>query len=192
MAVESKMLELGTRAPDFALTDTVRGETVKLVDFDAAGALVVVFVSNHCPYVKHIQEGLAAFGRDYRDKDVAIVAIGPNDPVAYPEDDPEELGRVARHLGYAFPVLFDESQDVAAAYAAACTPDFFVFGPDRGLVYRGRFGPSRPNSGIPVTGEELRAAVDAVLAGEPVAAEQYPSIGCSIKWKPENAPVGFA
>jgi peroxiredoxin len=192
MAVESKMLELGTQAPDFALTNTVTGETMKLVDFSDARALVVVFVSNHCPYVKHIQKGLAAFGSDLADTGAAIVAIGSNDPVGYPEDSPEELGRVARRLGYAFPVLFDEYQEVAKAYSAACTPDFFVFGPDRRLVYRGRFGPSRPNSSLPVTGEDLRAAVDAVLAGDSVAADQYPSIGCSIKWKPGNAPVGFA
>lgn len=191
MAVESTMLALGTEAPDFALDDTVTGDTVKLVDFADAKALVVAFICNHCPYVKHIQQGLVEFGRDYKDTDAAIVAISSNDPEAYPDDAPEELGRVAQELGYEFPVLFDDTQDVAKAYTAACTPDFFLFGPDRTLVYRGRFGPSRPNSGIPVTGEDLRAAVDAVLAGEPVSDEQYPSMGCSIKWKPGNTPVAF-
>lgn len=191
MAVESHMLALGTEAPDFALTDTVSGETVKLVDFAGSPALVVAFICNHCPYVKHIQRGLVDLGRDYRDSDAAIVAISSNDPDAYPEDTPEELGRVAGELGYEFPVLFDETQEVARAYAAACTPDFYVFGPDRTLAYRGRFDPSRPNSGIPVTGEDLRAAIDDVLAGRDVSGEQYPSMGCSIKWRPGNQPVAF-
>jgi peroxiredoxin len=191
MAVESHMLELGTRAPDFALTDTVTGETVKLVDLADATAVVVFFTSNHCPYVQHVHQGLVSLGRDYARPDTAIVAIGSNDPVGYPDDSPEELGRVATELGFNFPVLFDDTQEVARAYGAACTPDFFVFGPDRTLVYRGRLDPSRPNSGLPVTGVELRAAIDAVLAGGPVAPEQYPSIGCSIKWKPDNEPVAF-
>ena len=191
MAVESTMLELGTQAPDFALPDTVTGETVRLADFAESKALVVVFVANHCPYVKHIQQGLVALGRDYENTGTAIVAIGSNDVVAYPEDAPEELGRVAQELGYTFPVLFDESQDTAGAYAAACTPDFFLFGPDMALVYRGRLDSSRPGSEVPVTGEDLRAAIDALLAGEPVAEVQYPSTGCSIKWKPGNVPVAF-
>ena len=191
MAVESIMLELGTQAPDFALPDTVTGETVTLMDFADAGALLVVFVANHCPYVKHIQQGLAALGRDYQNTGAAIVAVGSNDVVAYPEDAPEQLGRVAQEFGYAFPVLFDESQDTARAYSAACTPDFFLFGPDMKLVYRGRLDSSRPGSGVPVTGEDLRAAIDALLAGEPVAEMQYPSMGCSIKWKPGNVPVAF-
>ena len=188
MAVESTMLALGTRAPGFDLIDTVSGEQLELADVAGHKVLVVIFLCNHCPYVKHVQDGLVAFGNDYSGQDVAIVAIGSNDAVAYPDDGPEQLGAVAREFGYSFPVLFDEDQSVAKAYTAACTPDFFVFGPDRTLVYRGRFDESRPNSGVPVTGADLRAAVDAVLAGQPVAQTQYPSTGCSIKWKPGNEP----
>ncbi len=189
MAVESTMLQLGTPAPDFDLTDTVSGEPVKLADLAGPKALAVIFLCNHCPYVKHVQEGLVEFGNDYADRDVAIVGISSNDPVAYPEDTPEKLGAVARRLGYPFPVLFDETQEVAKAYSAACTPDFFLFGPDRTLVYRGRFDQSRPNSGVPVTGADLRAALDAVLSDEPVPADQFPSMGCSIKWRPGNEPA---
>jgi peroxiredoxin len=187
MAVESTMLPLGTPAPDFDLLDTVSGSHQTLADFDGS-ALVVIFLCNHCPYVKHDQAGLVEFGNDYADKGVSIVGIGSNDAVTYPDDGPEQLGAVAREFGYKFPVLFDETQEVAKAYTAACTPDFFVFGPDRTLVYRGRLDESRPNTDVPVTGRDLRAAVDAVLAGAPVAAEQYPSMGCSIKWKPGNEP----
>jgi peroxiredoxin len=188
MALESTMLPLGTPAPDFDLIDTVSGDQVKLADLTDAKALVVIFMCNHCPYVKHVQDGLVEFSRDYADLDVTIVGISSNDVVAYPEDAPEELGAVARKLGYGFPVLFDETQEVAKAYSAACTPDFFLFGPDRTLVYRGRFDESRPKSDVPVTGADLRAAVDAVLADEPVAGEQYPSMGCGIKWSPGNEP----
>lgn len=188
MAVESTMLPLGTPAPDFELMDTVSGNHMTLADF-AGKALVVVFLCNHCPYVKHIQDGLVEFGNDYADKDVSIVAIGSNDAITYPDDGPEQLGAVAREFGYAFPVLFDESQDVATAYTAACTPDFFVFGAIRTLAYRGRFDGSRPNTDVPVTGADLRAAVDAVISGEAVAGRQYPSLGCSIKWKPGNEPA---
>ncbi len=184
MALESTMLPLGTPAPDFDLIDTVSGDQVKLADRSDAKVLAVIFMCNHCPYVKHIQDGLVEFGNDYADRDVAIVGISSNDPVAYPEDTPEELGAVAERLGYRFPVLFDETQEVAKAYSAACTPDFFLFGPDRTLVYRGRFDESRPNSGVPVTGADLRAALDNVLADRPVSNEQYPSMGCSIKWAP--------
>jgi len=187
MAVESTMLPLGTRAPDFELTDTVSGDVVTL-DSLPGKAVVVMFLCNHCPYVKHIQHGLVEFGNDYADKDVSLVGIGSNDAVNYPDDSPDKLGAVAREYGYAFPVLFDETQEVATAYTAACTPDFFVFGSDRTLVYRGRFDESRPNSDVPVTGTDLRAAVDAVLEGEQVAETQYPSMGCSIKWKPGNEP----
>lgn len=189
MAVQSTMLPLGTSAPGFDLIDTVGGGRLTLADVSGPKALVVIFVCNHCPYVKHVQSGLAEFGRDYADEDVAIVAISSNDADAYPDDGPERLGEVAREVGYGFPVLFDESQEVAKAYTAACTPDFFVFGPDRTLAYRGRFDESRPGSGRPVTGADLRAAVDAVLSGRPVASEQIPSMGCSIKWKPGNAPA---
>jgi peroxiredoxin len=188
MAMESTMLALGTPAPDFDLPDTVSGERVKLAELAASKALVVIFLCNHCPYVKHVQQGLVAFGTDYAGGDVAIVAIGSNDAEAYPDDAPEQLGAVARQLGYPFPVLYDESQEVATAYTAACTPDFFVFGPGRELAYRGRFDASRPGSGNPVTGADLRAAVDAVLGDAPPLDDQLPSIGCSIKWRPGNEP----
>jgi peroxiredoxin len=189
MAVESTMLPLGTPAPDFDLVDTVSGDRRTLEGFAGEKALAVIFMCNHCPYVKHVQQGLVEFGNDYADRDVAIVAISSNDPAAYPDDAPDRLGAVARDLGYRFPVLFDDTQDVAKAYTAACTPDFFLFGPERTLVYRGRFDASRPGSGEPVTGADLRAAVDAVLDDRPVSDAQYPSMGCSIKWKPGNAPA---
>jgi peroxiredoxin len=188
MAVESTMLPLGTSAPDFDLFDSVSGDRMALADFADRKAMAVIFMCNHCPYVKHVQQGLVDLGNDYADRDAAIVAISSNDPVAYPDDAPDQLGAVARDLGYRFPVLFDETQQVAKAYTAACTPDFFVFGPDRTLVYRGRFDGSRPGSGDPVTGADLRAAVDAVLDDRPVPEAQYPSMGCSIKWKPGNEP----
>lgn len=189
MAVESTMLALGTHAPDFDLPDTVSGGRVRLADFDHMKALAVIFLCNHCPYVKHLQQGLVDFGNDYAGRDIAVVAIGSNDADNYPDDGPEQLGAESRRLGYAFPVLYDETQEVARAYTAACTPDFFLFGPDRGLVYRGRFDESRPDSGVPVTGTDLRAAVDTVLADKTVATPQYPSMGCSIKWKPGNEPA---
>jgi peroxiredoxin len=188
MAVESTMLALGTPAPDFELPNTIDGGQVTLAELAANRALVVIFLCNHCPYVKHIQPGLVAFGDDYADRDAAIVAISSNDVAVYPDDAPDQLGAVAQQLGYRFPVLYDETQEVAKAYTAACTPDFFVFGPDRALVYRGRFDSSRPGSGQPVTGADLRAAVDAVLAGDEVPGEQYASIGCAIKWRPGNEP----
>ncbi len=187
MALESTMLALGTAAPGFDLPDTVGGGQVSLDDLDSK-ALVVMFICNHCPYVKHIQAGLAAFGQDYGDADVDIIAISSNDVEKYPDDSPEQLGIVSRRLGYTFPVLFDESQNVAKAYTAVCTPDFFLFGPERTLVYRGRFDESRPNSGLPVTGGDLRNALDAVLNDEAATAEQFPSMGCGIKWKPGNEP----
>lgn len=186
--VSSTMLPLGTPAPDFDLTDTVSGGRVCLADLAGSRALVVIFMCNHCPYVVHVQDGLAAFSRDYRDSGVSIVGISANDAENYPEDSPERLGDVARRRGYGFPVLYDETQETAKAYTAVCTPDFFLFGPERTLVYRGRFDSSRPNSDTPVTGEDLRAAVDAVLAGRPAPDPQYPSMGCSIKWKPGNEP----
>ena len=183
MAVSSTMLALGTPAPDFELRDTVSGDTVTLSDFDGTAALLVMFICNHCPYVQHIRHGLAELGRDYTGKDVAIVAISANDPVAYPSDGPEAMAAEAAEIGYTFPYLFDETQDVARAYTAACTPDFFLFGPERTLVYRGQFDSSRPGQLEKVTGADVRAAVDAVLAGEAVSADQRPSIGCSIKWR---------
>jgi len=187
MALESTMLALGTPAPGFDLPDTISGRRVQLEELSGK-ALVVMFICNHCPYVKHVQAGLVSFGRDYADADVAIVAISSNDVDQYPDDSPEQLRIVSQELGYAFPVLFDETQEVAKAYTAACTPDFFLFDSDRTLVYRGRFDESRPNSGVPVTGADLRAALDAVLNDEPVPADQFPSMGCGIKWKPGNEP----
>ena len=187
-AEKSSMLALGTPAPDFDLIDTVSGDPVRLADLTDSKALLVVFLCNHCPYVVHIQQGLVDFANDYRGPEVTIVGISANDAETYPDDAPDRLGAIARERGYRFPVLFDETQEVAKAYTAACTPDFFLFGPDRTLVYRGRFDGSRPESGVPVTGEDLRAAVDAVLSERPAAERQYPSIGCSIKWKPGNEP----
>jgi peroxiredoxin len=189
MAVESFMLPLGSPAPDFDLVDTISGKTYTLDSFADNKALLVMFICNHCPYVKHVQHGLVELGADYEDADAAIVAISANDPADYPEDGPEELGATGRQLGYRFPLLFDESQDVARAYHAACTPDFFLFGPERRLVYRGRMDGSHPNSGIPVTGDEMRAAIDAVLDDRAVSETQYPSMGCSIKWRSGDEPV---
>lgn len=176
------MLALGTPAPDFDLPDP-SGRRYARDDFRDATGLLVMFLCNHCPYVKHIRDGLAAFGRDYRDRGLAIVAINSNDVVGYPEDRPEKMAEEARDAGYVFPYVFDETQEVAHAYEAACTPDFFLFGKDRRLVYRGQFDGSRPANDVPVTGVDLRAAADALLAGREPSAEQRPSLGCNIKWK---------
>lgn len=188
MAVTSTMLALGTAAPDFTLPDVTTGRTVQLTDLDGSAALLVMFLCRHCPYVTHVREGIAQLGHDYAGADIAMVAIGPNDPDAYPEDAPQSLAEEARTAGYTFPYLFDESQEVAKAYTAACTPDFFLFDADRRLVYRGQFDDSRPRNDVPVTGADLRAAIDAVLAGLSVAEEQRPSVGCSIKWRPGSEP----
>ncbi len=186
----STMTALGTSAPDFRLPDT-QGKLVARDDYRAAPGLLVMFICNHCPYVKHVRDALAAFGRDYQHKGLAIVAISSNDVANYPDDSPAKMAAEAREAGYTFPYLFDESQAVAKAYGAACTPDFFLFDGARKLVYRGQFDDSRPGSGIAVTGRDLRAACDAVLAGKSPAAEQRPSIGCNIKWKSGNAPSYF-
>lgn len=191
MAVTSTMLDLGTEAPEFSLPDSVSGEVVSLSDFSAKTAMLVMFICNHCPYVQHIREELARFAKDYADSDLGIIAISSNDIDQYPSDSPVAMKEEAETYGYTFPYLFDEDQSVAKSYTAMCTPDFFLFGPERKLVYRGRFDESRPDSGVPVTGKDLRAAVDAVLAGEEVAEDQHPSMGCSIKWKPGNAPAYF-
>lgn len=185
------MLPLGTVAPDFSLPDTVSGKTVSRADFTGAKALLVMFLCNHCPYVKHVRSELARLARDYRPRGVAIVGISSNDAAKYPADAPDLMAAEAKEAGYIFPYLFDETQAVAKAYRAACTPDFFLFGPDQKLVYRGQLDGSRPNSGVPVTGADLRAALDAVLAGNPQAETQRPSMGCNIKWKPGNAPDYF-
>jgi len=173
---ESTMLALGSTAPDFSLLN-VDGQTVSLRDFDSSSALVVMFICNHCPYVKHVADQLALLGRDYVAKNVGIVAISSNDVANYPADSPEQMVREAEERGYAFPYLYDEDQSVAHAYHAACTPDFFVFDADRKLTYRGQLDDSRPESGIPVTGEDLRAAIDATLAGTSVNEKQKPSLG---------------
>ena len=187
----STMLPWGTLAPDFRLPDAVSGRTVALGDFAKSPVLVVVFICNHCPYVKHIRAGLAAFARDYQAKDVGIVAINANDVADYPEDSPAKMKTEAKAAGYTFPYLFDETQAVAKAYRAACTPDLYVFERSRKLVYRGQFDDSRPGNGRPVTGADLRAACDAMLAGRAPAADQKPSIGCNIKWRPGNEPDYF-
>jgi len=186
----STMLALGSKAPDFRLPDT-EGKTVSLADFRDAPALLVIFLCNHCPYVKHVRHELAKLARDYQAKGVGAVGISANDVLSHPDDRPEMMAREKAEVGYTFPYLYDESQAVAKAYQAACTPDFYVF--DRGgtLVYRGQMDESRPGNGKPVTGKDLRAALDAVLAGQPVSPDQKPSIGCNIKWKPGNAPSYF-
>ena len=181
------MLALGTAAPDFRLPDT-NGKTVTPADFVSAPALAVLFICNHCPYVKHIRAGLAAFGREYQKRGAAIVAINSNDTETHPEDSPAMMVQEAEAAGYTFPYLYDASQAVARAYKAACTPDIYLFDKDRKLVYRGQFDASRPGNGVPVTGNDLRAAVEAVLSGKPVSPRQTPSMGCNIKWKPGNQP----
>jgi peroxiredoxin len=185
------MLKLGTTAPPFALPDT-EGNTVCTDDFVEARALVVMFLSNHCPYVKHVRYEIAALAREYQPRGVAFVGIGANDVQRYPADSPDMMRREKEAVGYPFSYLFDETQQVAKAYQAACTPDFFVFGPQQELVYRGQLDDSRPGGSVPVTGRDLRAALDAVLNGTAVPAEQRPSLGCNIKWKPGNEPNYFA
>jgi peroxiredoxin len=184
------MLPLGTKAPDFRLVN-VDGREVGLDDFAKSPALLVVFMCNHCPFVIHVSQELARLGRDYQSRGVAMVGINSNDAAAYPADSPERMVAEADQRGYTFPYLYDETQEVAHAYHAACTPDIFLFDRDRKLVYRGQLDDSRPDSGIPVTGKDLRAAIDAVLAGKPVSEAQKPSIGCNIKWKSGNEPDYF-
>ncbi len=182
------MLPLGTSAPAFTLPDVISGDLVSSSDYAGSKGLLVMFICNHCPYVQHVRDQLAKFGRDYSGRDLGIVAISANDPAAYPDDSPEMMKIEAETYGYTFPYLYDEDQSVAAAYTAMCTPDFFLFDSDHNLVYRGRFDETRPNMGVPANGSDLRAAVDALLAGEPVSSEQWPSMGCSIKWRPGNTP----
>jgi peroxiredoxin len=189
-ATTSTMTELGAPAPPFTLPDTT-GAMVSLSKFTAAKAVLVMFICNHCPFVKHIRDELARLGRDYQAAGAAVVAISSNDAVQYPDDSPAKMAAEARAAGYTFPYLYDETQEVAKSYGAACTPDFFLYDARRRLVYRGQLDDSRPKNGLPVTGRDLRAALDAVLAGRPVPAEQKPSIGCNIKWKPGNEPEYF-
>jgi peroxiredoxin len=180
---ESTMLALGTVAPDFALIDVVSAKTVRRDDFRGKKGLLVMFICPHCPFVKHTETELGLLGRDYAGEPLGIVAISSNDAVAFPEDSPEGMKRQAEAMGFGFPYLYDETQEVAKAFDAACTPDFFLFDGEFRLVYRGQFDASRPQNGIPVTGKDLRAAVDAVLAGQAVSTDQRASLGCNIKWK---------
>ena len=177
------MLPLGTPAPPFSLTDVVTGKIISLSDFAAQNALLVMFICRHCPYVKHVQHEIAKIGEDYSGKNLGIVAISSNDASAYPDDAPESLREMALQLEFPFPFCYDETQDVARAFRAVCTPDFFVFDEKQELAYRGRLDGGRPRTSDPVTGAELRAALEAVLAGKPVSPDQKPSIGCSIKWR---------
>ena len=186
----STMMLLGTKAPVFSLPDT-DGRIVSLNDFADSPALLVIFKCNHCPYVKHVRLALADLTRQYQAKGVAIVGINSNDVRAYPDDGPEAMRLEVDAAGYVFPYLYDETQEVAKAYSAACTPDFFLFDRDRRLFYRGQMDDSRPSNGKPVTGRDLRAALDAVLAGRPAPENQFPSAGCNIKWKPGNEPDYF-
>ena len=184
----STMLSLGTKAPDFQLLDVVSGKIISLSTFAPQQALLVMFICKHCPFVKHIQQELAKLGKDYVNREIGIVAISANDVSNYPDDAPEHLKEMATELTLQFPICYDESQEIAKAYTAACTPDFFLFDTERCLVYRGQLDDSRPSNGKPVTGEDLRTAMDMVLFGQPVNSEQKPSIGCNIKWKPGNEP----
>ncbi len=189
-ATASTMLPLTTKAPDFHLPDT-EGKTVSLSDFRDARALVVVFLCNHCPFVKHVIGDLVDLAKEYQDRGVAFVAINSNDVATYPDDRPEVMAKFARQRGFTFPYLYDETQEVAKAYRAACTPDFFVFDEKRELIYRGQMDDSRPGNGVPITGADLCVALDGILEGGPVPANQKPSMGCNIKWKAGNEPDYF-
>lgn len=182
-ATPSNMLALGTVAPDFTLSDTVSGQNKSLADLKSDKATVIMFICNHCPFVKHVNDQLVSLTNDYQTQGVSFVAISSNDVENYPEDHPDKMKEYALELGYPFPYLYDESQDVAKAYKAACTPDFYIFDADLKLVYRGQLDESRPGKDIPVTGKDMRAALDDILAGKPVGIEQRPSLGCNIKWK---------
>jgi peroxiredoxin len=183
------MLPLGTVAPDFTLPDTIgHSISVSLSSFRDAKALLIMFLSNHCPFVKHVQKEIVLIASEYQTKGVAVIGISANDADAFPEDGPEAMAQEIRRAGYDFAYLYDETQKVAQTYRAACTPDFYVFDRDHRLVYRGQLDDSRPGNDVPVTGRDVRAAIDAVLAGKPVSPTQKPSLGCSIKWKPGNEP----
>jgi peroxiredoxin len=182
------MLSLGTPAPELGLPDAISGRTVQLSEFSGSDALLIMFICNHCPYVVHIQQGLTQFGRDYTDTNLAIVGINANSDQTHPQDGPENMRALAEELDWQFPFLFDGTQTVAKTYRAACTPEFYLFDGGHKLVYRGQFDGSRPGNQVPVTGTDLRDAVDAVLEGRSVPAEQYPGIGCNIKWHPGNEP----
>ena len=190
-ATASTMLSLGTVAPDFHLPDSA-GRFVSKDDFAGAPALLVMFLCNHCPYVQHVAEEVVRLAREYGARGVGVVAVSSNDVDQFPDDSPERMAEVATSMGFTVPYLYDETQEVAKAYHAACTPDFFLFDADRRLVYRGQLDGARPGNGVPVSGHDLRAALEAVLAGKPVPQPQLPSLGCNIKWKPGNEPDYFA
>ena len=186
----STMLPLGTQAPYFSLPDvTSRNKTVTLQSYSDKEALLIMFICSHCPYVKHVQAELARLGRDYRERSLGIVAVSSNDPAVQPEDAPDRLRQMAERLGFIFPFCFDETQEVAKSYTAACTPDFFLFDNERKLVYRGQLDDSRPGNDQPINGHSLRAAIDAVLEKGPISADQRASLGCNIKWKKGNGPI---
>ena len=182
----STMLALGTKAPDFSLPEVVTGKTITLQSLSGKKGVLVMFICRHCPYVQHIKQELARLGKDYAGKDLGIVAISANDAENYPDDSPRSLKEFAREMGFTFPLCYDETQRTARDYSAACTPDFFLFDAQRSLAYRGQLDDSRPGNGKPVTGKDLRAAIDAVLAGRPASSDQKPSVGCNIKWKKGN------
>jgi peroxiredoxin len=186
----STMLDLGTQAPDFALKDT-QGNTVTLADFKGQKGLLVIFMCNHCPYVVHLRSALANFAREYQAKGLAVVGISSNDIDNYPADGPDKMVEEVANAGYSFPYLYDESQAVAKAYQAACTPDFFLFDANQKLTYRGQFDDSRPKNELPITGVDLKSATDALLTGQAISTAQKPSIGCNIKWRPGNEPDYF-
>lgn len=190
VAVASTMLALGTKAPEFKLPDVISGKTVSPSIADDRKGLLVMFISRHCPYVQHVKQELARLGKDYAGQ-VGIVAISANDIVSYPDDSPANLKQMALEAGFGFPICYDESQEVAKAYSAACTPDFFLFDAKRKLVYRGQLDDSRPGNGKPLTGNDLRAALDCLIAGRPINEGQKPSLGCNIKWKAGNEPHYF-
>ena len=182
-ATPSTMMPLGTQAPDFTLLNPVTGKTAALASLKSDTATVIMFICNHCPYVKHVQEELVKLANDYQPKGVSFIAINSNDVENYPDDSPEKMKETVQQVGYQFPYLFDETQEIAKAYQAACTPDFFVFDKDLKCAYRGQLDDARPKNNAPVNGKDIRAALDAILAGQPVNPEQIPSIGCNIKWK---------
>ena len=186
--MQSTMLPLGTKALEFSFPDVVTGKMISLATFKDKKALLVMFICRHCPYVQHVKYEVARIGKDYKDKDVGIVAISANDPISYPQDRPESLKEMSEELGFTFPFCFDETQETTKAYTAACTPDFFLFDRERKLVYRGQLDDSRPGNNLPIDGHNLRSALDNVLNDKPIDQTQKPSMGCSIKWKPGNEP----
>jgi peroxiredoxin len=187
----SQMIDLGTEAPNFQLPDVVSGKTIGLDDFPNAKGFMIAFICNHCPFVQLIRHEFARYGREYTERGIAVIAINSNDIDAHPEDGPDAMRDDARRFGYTFPYCLDEDQSVAKEYQAACTPDLYLFDADRKLVYRGQFDGSRPGNDVPVTGTDLRAATDALLAGQPIPSDQKASLGCNIKWRPGNEPAYF-